>query len=256
MLQEAGDTEGLQKAAGQLRADRDRYKDFCREKGLSTHNENTQVYGYDRSKSMKTVWAEREHYAKGSLKFDKIVGEKPPTKAMQKLINSEYDSFCNTFGDLKTIRSVSVEKYYGNGVFGSYSDNGGILSIYGAGGKEGIQFLTETAKEHYKSGDWSTSSPMHTLRHEFGHAWQKQLKQTDQNYADKITRIQQKKDDFWKSLTSASESDIMEMQKKTLSLYGLSEKLPIDELISECVAEYANGKPRTFAKEVITILME
>lgn len=59
MLQEAGDTEGLQKAAGQLRADRDRYKDFCKEKGLSTHNENTQVLGYDRSKSMKTVWAGR-----------------------------------------------------------------------------------------------------------------------------------------------------------------------------------------------------
>ena len=60
MLQEAGDTEGLQKAAGQLRADRDRYKDFCREKGLAAHNENTQVLGYDRSKSMKTVWAEKK----------------------------------------------------------------------------------------------------------------------------------------------------------------------------------------------------
>jgi hypothetical protein len=60
MLQEAGDTEGLQKAAGQLRADRDRYKDFCKEKGLAAHNENTQVLGYDRSKSMKTVWAERK----------------------------------------------------------------------------------------------------------------------------------------------------------------------------------------------------
>ena len=59
MLQETGDTEGLQKAAGQLRADRDRYKDFCKEKGLSTHNENTQVLGYDRSASMKTVWAEK-----------------------------------------------------------------------------------------------------------------------------------------------------------------------------------------------------
>ncbi|MBQ9208520.1 MAG: phage minor capsid protein [Oscillospiraceae bacterium] len=60
MLQEAGDTEGLQKAAGQLRADRDRYKDFCKEKGLAAHNENTQVLGYDRKASMKTIWAERK----------------------------------------------------------------------------------------------------------------------------------------------------------------------------------------------------
>lgn len=60
MLQEAGDEEGLKKAAGKLRADKDRYKDFCKETGLGAHNENTQVYGYDRSKSMKTVWAGRK----------------------------------------------------------------------------------------------------------------------------------------------------------------------------------------------------
>lgn len=59
MLQETGDKEGLQKAAGQLRADKDRYRDFCKEKGLAAHNENTQVYGYDRKASMKTVWAEK-----------------------------------------------------------------------------------------------------------------------------------------------------------------------------------------------------
>ena len=61
MLQETGDEEGLRKAAGQLRADRDRYQDFCKQTGLAAHNENTQVYGYDRSKSMKTVWAEKEN---------------------------------------------------------------------------------------------------------------------------------------------------------------------------------------------------
>ncbi|MBQ9209243.1 MAG: hypothetical protein IJ149_06635 [Oscillospiraceae bacterium] len=49
----------MQKAAGQLRADRDRYKDFCKEKGLATHNENTQVLEYDKSKSMRTIWAEK-----------------------------------------------------------------------------------------------------------------------------------------------------------------------------------------------------
>ena len=59
MLQETGDEEGLKKAAGKLRADKDRYRDFCKETGLGAHNENTQVYGYDRSKSMKTVWANR-----------------------------------------------------------------------------------------------------------------------------------------------------------------------------------------------------
>ncbi len=59
MMQETGDGEGLRKAAGRLRADKDRYRDFCKETGLGAHMENTQVYGYDRSKSMKTVWAGR-----------------------------------------------------------------------------------------------------------------------------------------------------------------------------------------------------
>lgn len=60
MMQETGDDEGLRKAAGKLRADKDRYRDFCKQTGLGAHMENTQVYGYDRSKSMKTVWSERK----------------------------------------------------------------------------------------------------------------------------------------------------------------------------------------------------
>ncbi len=59
MLQAAGDGDGLKEAAVRLRQDKSKYTDYCRAHGLGVHNENTQVYGYDRSKSMKTVWAER-----------------------------------------------------------------------------------------------------------------------------------------------------------------------------------------------------
>ena len=60
MLQAAGDGDGLKEAAVRLRQDKSKYTDYCKAHGLGVHNENTQVYGYDRSKSMKTVWAERE----------------------------------------------------------------------------------------------------------------------------------------------------------------------------------------------------
>lgn len=60
MLQETGDTEGLQKASLRLRNQREKYKAYCKETGLKQHNDRTQVYGYDRSKSSKTVWAERK----------------------------------------------------------------------------------------------------------------------------------------------------------------------------------------------------
>ena len=60
MLQETGDTEGLRKASLRLRNQREKYRAYCKETGLKQHNDRTQVYGYDRSKSSKTVWAERK----------------------------------------------------------------------------------------------------------------------------------------------------------------------------------------------------
>lgn len=60
MLQETGDTEGLQKASLRLRNQREKYSTYCKETGLKQHNDRTQVYGYDRSKSSKTVWAEKK----------------------------------------------------------------------------------------------------------------------------------------------------------------------------------------------------
>lgn len=60
MLQEVDDTEGLQKASLRLRNQKEKYSAYCKETGLKQHNDRTQVYGYDRSKSSKTVWAERK----------------------------------------------------------------------------------------------------------------------------------------------------------------------------------------------------
>ena len=60
MLQEVDDTEGLQKASLRLRTQKEKYSAYCKETGLRQHNDRTQVYGYDRSRSSKTVWAERK----------------------------------------------------------------------------------------------------------------------------------------------------------------------------------------------------
>lgn len=60
MLQETEDKEGLQKASQRLRSQKQKYSQFSRDCGLGTHYDRTQVYGYDRSKSAKTVWAERK----------------------------------------------------------------------------------------------------------------------------------------------------------------------------------------------------
>lgn len=59
MLNEVGDKEGLQKASLRLRNQRTQYRQFCKDTGLRGHNDRTQVLGFDRSVSSKTVWAER-----------------------------------------------------------------------------------------------------------------------------------------------------------------------------------------------------
>lgn len=64
MLRAAGDDEGYKKAALRLRTHREKYRVYSNQHGLSMHNDRTQVYGFDRSQSMKAVWAERKAQAK------------------------------------------------------------------------------------------------------------------------------------------------------------------------------------------------
>lgn len=60
LLSEAGDEDGLKKAALTLRNRKENYSAYSKAHDLRVHNDRTQVYGYDRSKSMKTVWAEKK----------------------------------------------------------------------------------------------------------------------------------------------------------------------------------------------------
>ncbi len=91
MLQAAGDDEGLQKASQRLRAQKQKYSQYSKDCGLGTHYDRTQVYGYDRSKSAKTVWAERKSIAgnaltkstnSGTIKPYEIKKTRAETKAM------------------------------------------------------------------------------------------------------------------------------------------------------------------------------
>lgn len=60
MLDAAGDKEGYTKAAQRLKARREKYKAYCKQNGLGTQLERTQVYGFDRSQSSKAVWADKK----------------------------------------------------------------------------------------------------------------------------------------------------------------------------------------------------
>lgn len=92
MLQEVGDTEGLQKASLRLRNQREKYSAYCKETGLKQHNDRTQVYGYDRSKSSKTVWAERKALNQKYQQRMHDLGINNPPKSLDKFNEMKYNN--------------------------------------------------------------------------------------------------------------------------------------------------------------------
>lgn len=199
-----------------------------------------------------------QHLIKGSLKFNKISGEKPISKALRQELTNEYDRFTQVFGNIDTVTAVEAHAYTGNHIYGGYNDNSGIIELRGAGGDNGKQFMQTTAREMKKQGIWSTASPLHQFRHELAHGWQKFNKSNDPNYQEKLDKIKKIKENIWIDLTSKSERGIIDLgreQGKILSVYGLQAENDIDELISESIAEYLNGKPRETAKNIVNIIL-
>ena len=92
MLQETGDTEGLQKASLRLRNQREKYKAYCKETGLKQHNDRTQVYGYDRSKSSKTIWAEKKVLNQKYQQRMHDLGINNPPKSLDKFNEMKYNN--------------------------------------------------------------------------------------------------------------------------------------------------------------------
>ena len=92
MLQAAGDKEGYEKAALRLRTQREKYRVYSNEHGLSLHNDRTQVYGFDRSQSMKAVWAERKVLNQKYQQRMHNLGINNPPKTLDKFNEMKYNN--------------------------------------------------------------------------------------------------------------------------------------------------------------------
>lgn len=204
----------------------------------------------------KTYRAEKIKYLKGnySIAFDKASGTKEITPQLATEFSDEYDHFGQKFGETPSVRSVLIEPYKNNGIWGTYNDNNGTISISGAGGKDGKNTISKVAAEMKKTGKWSSSSPYHAFRHELGHALQKHLKDTVPDYEERLKKVRDIRDAFFESLTGLDEDAIMKLKKEALSIYGLIDDESLDEFISECVAEYCSKKPRKMSRDVVAAL--
>lgn len=188
-----------------------------------------------------------------SVRMDAAYGEAPIAEQFQRELSEEYDNFESIFGKINTVRSVMALSYKNNGVWGMYNDNSGELVLFGAGGAYGRETTARTAKAMRKEGKWSTASVYHSFRHELGHALQASMKKNDLDYKNKLEKIEAIRKTLLDSLTNLDESARIELMKKKLSVYGLSDDT--DEFISECIAEYCNGNPRETAETVVDILL-
>lgn len=147
----------------------------------------------------KTYRAEKIKYLKGnySIAFDKASGTKEITPQLATEFSDEYDRFGQKFGETPSVRSVLIEPYKNNGIWGTYNDNNGTISISGAGGKDGKNTISKVAAEMKKTGKWSSSSPYHAFRHELGHALQKHLKDTVPDYEERLKKVRDIRDAFF-----------------------------------------------------------
>lgn len=211
----------------------------------------------DNGGSGKTYSPEKIKYLKGnySIAFDKVSGTKEITPQLAKEFSDEYDRFGQKFGKTPSVRSILIRPYENDGYWGTYNDNNGIISIYGAGGKDGKNTISKVAAEMKKTGKWSSSSPYHAFRHELGHALQKHLKDTVPDYDERLKKVRDIRDAFFESLTGLDEDAIMKLKKEALSIYGLVDDESLDEFISECVAEYCSKKPRKMSRDVVAALL-
>lgn len=167
----------------------------------------------------------------GIIKFEKGVTEK-----VQNAFNTEFEAMQEKFGEITTISSVGILNSKNSTDYGEFYDNSGELLLRFANKKNALSEHEQKAQKMKKSGEWSSAHPLHTFRHEIGHAIQLEHKLNDPLWDDKLEKI----------------IDIMEeVNPEDVSLYGFT---TLDEFISECIAESMTKKARATSKRVARII--
>jgi hypothetical protein len=167
----------------------------------------------------------------GIIEFEKGV-----TKEVQETFNNELENMQKKFGKVTTISRVGILNSKNSTDYGAFYDNSGELLLRFANKKNALSEQEQKAQKMKKSGEWSSAHPLHTFRHEIGHAIQLEHKLNDPLWDDKLEKI----------------IDIMEeVNPEDVSLYGFT---TLDEFISECIAESMTKKARATSKRVARII--
>lgn len=149
------------------------------------------------------------------------------------------------FGKVTTISRVGILNSKNSTDYGVFYDNSGELLLKFANKKNALSEHAQKVLAMKKSGEWSSSHPLHIFRHEIGHAIQLEHKLNDTLWDDKLKRIQE-------VMSSLPEFDDVDFTGEySVSKYAM---LRPEEFISECIAESMTKKARTISKHVARII--
>lgn len=137
------------------------------------------------------------------------------------------------FGKVTTISRVGTLKTGSASDYGEFYDNSGELLLKFANKKNALLEHAQKVLAMKKSGEWSSAHPLHTFRHEIGHAIQLEHRLNDPLWDSKLSEIR-------KIMSKVDNSDV--------SLYAFDS---IDEFISECIAESMTKKRELFLKKLL-----
>lgn len=177
----------------------------------------------------------------GIIEFEKGV-----TKEVQETFNNELENMQKKFGKVTIISRVGILNSKNSTDYGEFYDNSGELLLRFANKKNALSEHAQKAQEMKKSDKWSSAHPLHTLRHEIGHAIQLEHRLNDPLWDDKLEQIRA-------IMMSLPEFNNSEFQGKySVSKYAMKN---LDEFISECVAESISKKSSSTAKQVAKIII-
>jgi hypothetical protein len=177
----------------------------------------------------------------GIIEFEKGV-----TKEVQDAFNTEFANMQDKFGKVTTISRVGTLKTGSASDYGEFYDNSGELLLKFANKKNALSEHAQKVLAMKKSGEWSSAHPLHTFRHEIGHAIQLEHRLNDPLWDDKLKRIQ----DIMCSLPEFNNYNFKD--KYSVSKYAMDD---INEFISECIAESMTKKARKISKLIAKIIL-
>ena len=150
------------------------------------------------------------------------------------------------FGKVTTVSRFGILNSKNSTDYGVFYDNFGELLLRFANKKNALSEHAQKAQEMKKSDKWSSAHPLHTFRHEIGHAIQLEHRLNDPLWDDKLEKIT----DIMRSLSEFDDVDFT--GEYSVSKYAMDD---INEFVSECIAESMTKKARKTSKLIAKIIL-